>query len=134
MTWIAALPSGQGFTRKSCGGILEQNKNHREMFPMKQQLGRAPGAGRKAARTKRPTTAKAKSNGHKAARTPVVNPGGYRVLDGTAAAKGGKPPEVGRIVRAGGKFEAWRKVEGGYVRVGAFEQSHKAIDAVGAAR
>lgn len=112
---------------------------------MKQQLGRASGAGGTAARTKPPTVSssrrtkrpamvEAKSKGRQAARTAVADPGGYRVLDGTVPVKRGKPPEIGRVVRAGGKFEAWCKVEGGYVRVGAFEQSHRAIDAVGTAR
>jgi hypothetical protein len=57
------------------------------------------------------------------------------VLDGTAPAVRGKPREIGRVVRRmADRFEAWNKVEGGYVLIGAFDQTDKAIAALGTLR
>lgn len=68
----------------------------------------------------------------RAAKPVVINPGGYLVLDGTAPAIRGKAVQLGRVVKAAEKFQAWNKVEGGYVLVGAFDQTDKAIAALGA--
>jgi hypothetical protein len=87
----------------------------------------APTSARK--RVARPAAAPAPAA--KSAPIPVGSPGGYPVFDAASLTGAGRSAEVGRVVHAEGGFEAWNRVDGGYVRVGRFAASEQAIMALG---